>query len=253
MRDTDQDWTSIAESNPYWGVLSADTFRGQEISEPARKEFFHSGHVLISNLAGFIKSHLDSKFAPRRSLDFGCGVGRLLIPIARLSVEAVGLDIAPRMRELTDLNITRSGITNAVCRPSDDNLSEAVGLFDFVNSYIVIQHIPPIRGMVILERLMSKVTIGGIVSVQLTFAKDQKFFSHERGKSKYYRREENYLIEVLPLLERDDKDNVQITMFDYDMNSVTALFSEYAGSPILMLPTNDDGHLGVHFVFRRAR
>jgi hypothetical protein len=42
-------------------------------------------------------------------------------------------------------------------------------------------------------------------------------------------------------------------MFDYDLNHVVANLSVYAGHPILMLPTLDDDHLGVHFVFQRAR
>lgn len=42
-------------------------------------------------------------------------------------------------------------------------------------------------------------------------------------------------------------------MFDYDFNAAIALVATYGGTPVLVLPTNDDGHLGVHLIFRRAR
>ena len=82
MRDTDKDWTTIAETDPYWGVLSVEDFRGEELSDGARQTFFDSGKAFVENTFAFIRRHIDAGFAPARSLDFGCGVGRLLIPIA---------------------------------------------------------------------------------------------------------------------------------------------------------------------------
>ena len=71
-----------------------------------------TGETQIARVMGFIKEHLQGDFRPTRSLDFGCGVGRLLMPIARLSAEAVGVDVAPGMLELcrnflADRNISK--------------------------------------------------------------------------------------------------------------------------------------------------
>ena len=82
LRDTDGDWKQIAEQNPYWGVLSAEKFKGRELGEPELKEFYHSGHIFVQNLLAFIRAHIAPGFSPTRSLDFGCGVGRLLGPFA---------------------------------------------------------------------------------------------------------------------------------------------------------------------------
>ena len=152
MRDTDKDWTTIAETDPYWGVLSVEDFRGEELSDGARQIFFDSGKAFVENTFAFIRRHIDAGFAPARSLDFGCGVGRLLIPIAAHSTEAIGLDIAPRMREIAEANLRSVGVRNARVLASDDLLSQAEGEFDFVNSFIVLQHIPPERGTVLLEQ-----------------------------------------------------------------------------------------------------
>ena len=39
-----------------------------------------------------------------------------------------------------------------------------------------------------------------------------------------------------------------ITMFDYDLNQIFAIISAHAGAPMLALPTEDDGHLGLHLI-----
>ena len=249
MRDTDKDWTTIAETDPYWGVLSVEDFRGEELSDGARQTFFDSGKAFVENTFAFIRRHIDAGFAPARSLDFGCGVGRLLIPIAAHSTEAIGLDIAPRMREIADANLRSVGVGNARVLASDDLLSQAEGEFDFVNSFIVLQHIPPERGTVLLEHLIRKIRKGGVGSLQLTYAKDRRFFPHEGWRARFYRREGDSIRDILPQPMGAD---AHIMMFDYDLNAVMALVSTYGGSPVMVLPTNDDGHLGVHLIFRRA-
>ena len=44
-----------------------------------------------------ITRHVDPTFAPSRTLDFGCGVGRVAIPLARRFEHVVGLDVSPGM------------------------------------------------------------------------------------------------------------------------------------------------------------
>ena len=216
-----------------------------------RERFFASGRQFIDNVMAFIQKHIDRHFAPRRSLDFGCGVGRLLLPLAHYSAEAIGLDVAPRMRQLAVANAAQLGLTNVSVRESDDLISAADGPFDFVNTYIVMQHIPPSRGMLIIDRLLSKLAIGGVASIQITYAKSREFFMHEAGRAKYYRRDGEALIDIMP--NEAHRPDGEVTMFDYDLNAVFALATQYSGSPILTLPTNEAGHLSVHLVFQRAR
>jgi 2-polyprenyl-3-methyl-5-hydroxy-6-metoxy-1,4-benzoquinol methylase len=250
VRDTDEDWKRIAEQNPYWGVLSAEKFKGRELGEAELKEFYHSGQVFVQNLLGFIRAHIFPGFNPTRSLDFGCGVGRLLGPLARISRQAVGVDVAPPMLEIAERNLRAMGIDNVQYVLSDDSLSRVEGDFDLVNSYIVLQHIPPARGYRIVQALLGKVRKGGCASIQLTYGKDRRFFSHEAGKARAYRREGNMIIDLLP--QEDRADVGAINMFDYDLNQILAMAGPLAGHPMLLLPTFDDHHLGVHIIMARA-
>lgn len=251
LRDTDADWAKLATENPFWAVLSREDFRGEALPDDKLRAFFHTGEAQIAGIYGFIKKHLRADFRPRRSLDFGCGVGRLLIPIARRSGEAVGVDVAPGMLELARGFLAEQGVRNATLVHGDDALSGVSGAFDFVNTQIVLQHIPPERGYHVIERLAGLLSIGGIAAIQLTYAKHRRFLVHEGRHARFYRRDGAVIHDIGPLL--DDRPAGAITMYDYDLNAVTAILSLYAGHPILMVPTADDDHLGAHLVFERAR
>jgi ubiquinone/menaquinone biosynthesis C-methylase UbiE len=44
-----------------------------------------------------IRRHINPEFAPRKILDFGCGVGRSPVAFAAMAEEVVGLDVSPAM------------------------------------------------------------------------------------------------------------------------------------------------------------
>jgi len=99
-RDTDTDWKRVAEQDPFWGVLSGEEYRKDSMNTATFERFMASGEQYVESLFALIGRHLRSGFSPVRCLDVGCGVGRLLIPLAKRVREAVGVDIAPAMLEL---------------------------------------------------------------------------------------------------------------------------------------------------------
>jgi SAM-dependent methyltransferase len=250
-RDTDTDWKRVAEDDPYWGVLSKDDYRKDAMNPRKLEQFMATGERFIANIFGLIKKHLDPDFAPERALDFGCGVGRLLIPIAKRVREAVGVDVAPAMLDICRNHASSAGVDNITLVAGDDALTGVAGPFDFVNSYIVLQHIPPERGHRLIQELLDRLAIGGIASIQVTYAKSRALLVHEGPKAHYYRREGHTLVDVLP--SDWSAPEGTINMFDYDMNQVMAQLSRRSGHPMIALPTNDDDHLGVHFVFAKAQ
>jgi 2-polyprenyl-3-methyl-5-hydroxy-6-metoxy-1,4-benzoquinol methylase len=251
IRDTDSDWKHVAQDDPYWGVLSEDAYHKDAMTPEKFVRFMTSGEDYIASLFALIGKHLRADFSATRALDVGCGVGRLLIPLARRVREAVGVDIAPAMLELCLKHAADAGVRNISVCQSDDALSRVQGKFQFVNTYIVLQHIPPSRGYRLIQAMLDSLTIGGIASIQLTYAKSRAFFMHEGASALYYRREGNTLID---LVDSDwSPPDGTITMFDYDLNEVAARIHRVAGHPVIALPTDNDGHLGMHFIFEKAR
>jgi SAM-dependent methyltransferase len=161
INNSDRDWELFGKSDPYYAVLTAPEFHGQ-LSDAARAKFFESGEEHIETMLSIIRERLDPAFAPRRSLDFGCGVGRLLIPLARRCDEVTGVDVSSSMLAEARRNCDAAGLDNVRLFQGDDELTAVSGSFDFVHTYIVLQHIPVARGEQLVRRLASLLAPGGV-------------------------------------------------------------------------------------------
>ena len=109
------------------------------------------------------KRHLDPSFSPKSVLDFGCGTGRLVIPLAEIADYVLGLDVSESMLWEARKNCKAHALNNVQLLKSDDTLSCLDGCFDFIHSFIVFQHIPVKRGIRIFAS-RSATTVSTIVS-----------------------------------------------------------------------------------------
>jgi SAM-dependent methyltransferase len=168
--DSDRDWERFGQTDPYFAVLSDPEYHGQ-LSTEARAAFFRSGEVHLERLLSIVRGRLDAAFRPQRALDFGCGVGRILIPLATRCREVTGVDVSPAMLAEARRNCDASGASHVRLRLSDDDLSALDGEFDLVHSYIVLQHVPVERGERIVRALASRLAAGGIGIFHVTYAR----------------------------------------------------------------------------------
>lgn len=100
MSESRRSWRKWGEVDPYFGVVSHDRFRRAALDESARRDFFIGGEAHVERVMALVEDGPVS-FERGSVLDFGCGVGRLLLPFARRFEHAVGIDISEGMlREL---------------------------------------------------------------------------------------------------------------------------------------------------------
>ena len=161
MTNTDSDWEQWGKDNPYYGVLSDPKFDRESIDESALDAFFSTGREQIARDLQNVEKHFGA-IRTGRALDFGCGVGRLSIPLSKIFSSIVATDISNSMLNEAEKNAKKYGSDNITWVISDDSLLNASGQFDLVYSYIALQHIPLERGMQIFERLIGKLAPGGI-------------------------------------------------------------------------------------------
>lgn len=163
-------WQKWGKENPFFGVLSDPKFLNANLDEQSREEFFQSGERHVSRVWRVIQTKLRDDFEPRRVLDFGCGVGRLLIPFARRAQTVVGIDVSPGMLEEAANNCRERGL-EAVHLLGREELGRLdSNSFDLVHSYIVFQHIPVAEGERLLRILVDLIATGGIGVIHLTFS-----------------------------------------------------------------------------------
>jgi SAM-dependent methyltransferase len=167
---TERQWQKWGKENPYFGVVSHPKFLNSNLNEESREEFFQTGERHVNHVCQVIQTKLRNDFQPTRVLDFGCGVGRLLIPFARRAQTVVGIDVSPGMLEQAANNCKERGFqaVRLLGKGELDRLDP--NSFELVHSYIVFQHIPVVEGERLLRKLVNLIAIGGIGVIHLTFS-----------------------------------------------------------------------------------
>ncbi|OHD64580.1 MAG: hypothetical protein A2176_08820 [Spirochaetes bacterium RBG_13_51_14] len=162
LKDTDTQWKKFGKSIPYFGVLSNQKYKKKTLSEDDFIEFFKSGEEEMRDIYRYIKKHIKPDFSPKSSLDFGCGVGRLVIPISKISTRVCGVDVSEEMINEARRNCDRYSVKNATLFLSDDTVFCLHEKFDFINTSKVLQHIPEERGQKIFARMLELLDVGGV-------------------------------------------------------------------------------------------
>ena len=239
MDRTDLDWNALAEIDPYWAVLTHDEFQGGAAGK--LEVFLQSGSEYVGRLWTVIESTLGAPFAPARALDFGCGVGRVTLPLAARCGNVLGLDIAASMLVQARVLAADARVTNVQFAQSEDLQSIADRTFDFVHSFIVFQHIPEARGLRLLERLMDVLEDGGVGAVHVLYYNPDMASMPERFIKRAWR-----------ALRRPFRRVPQMQMNTYALNAVCRIIQQAGVRQMHVLPTDHGGCLGVLLCFRKT-
>jgi SAM-dependent methyltransferase len=166
-RNTDQDWNAIGAAEPFWGVLVQPQFKMDALTPQAVEEFYTTGdHDMLRYTENF-ERHF-GPFRPKSALDFGCGVGRIAFAMAKGIPSVVGVDISEGMLARAAKYAASRRIQNVEWMKELPNRT-----FDWVNTHIVLQHIPADRGLKIIDQLLQRVNPGGWVSLHVVIYNEQ--------------------------------------------------------------------------------
>lgn len=234
-RDTDADWKALGESQPYWGVLTHPDYRTENLTPANVEAFYETGGQFIEGvLAQF--ERLTGARPKGPALDFGCGTGRLTEAMAA-HVPSTGYDISPGMLEKARARGGKGTYVGEL----------PAGPFDWINSFIVLQHIPTARGMALIEQLLARLAPGGFVSLHVTVWRDDHLIpAAPRGWRKLLR----------PLIERVRAARLPtgtILMHDYDLSAVVRLLNRAGIEEMTLLSTDHGGHHGVIILGRAGQ
>ena len=167
--DPSAQWERFGREDPYYGVWVDEDFRGRELDAEQRARFFASGEEHVAATLASLRELTGMTGEPQAVLDYGCGVGRVLIPLARHASRAVGVDVSPSMLAEARRNLDEAG-HEGVELLAPDGLDRLAPEFDLVHSAIVLQHIPVREGERIVGALAGLLRPGGAGAIQLPIA-----------------------------------------------------------------------------------
>lgn len=182
---SDHDWKLWGKQDPYFGVLTDDRYRKAQ----NKNEFLQTGEDEISQLISLLNS---LGIQPGgNALDYGCGVGRLSIPLAKYYTNVTGIDVSEGM--LSEARKNSQNLQNTDYVLYDSPLLNCLEgrKYNFINSLIVFQHIDPEQGKKILDTLLSQhlsesgvARLGFFTGVEGLGGKTKHFISQARANNR---------------------------------------------------------------------
>jgi SAM-dependent methyltransferase len=216
-------------------VLTHPDYRTENLTPANLEAFYASGGEYISDIVRRLKA-ATGKPAGGQALDFGCGAGRLTEAMTAYAHPVTGFDISPGM--LAEAR-KRGGKAAYVDTMPD-------GPFDWINSFIVLQHIPPDRGLALIEDLLARLAPGGLISLHVTIWREAHLKEPSASGLKRLLR---------PLVRRwrvAQLPKGTIRMYDYDLSQVVERLNRAGIGELTLVPTDHGGHHGVILLGTKA-
>jgi SAM-dependent methyltransferase len=228
------DWESLAQTEPFFAVLTDERFLRNRMSEEDRQAFFASGDADVARIFDLIAR---PDFAPGSALDFGCGVGRLTRALAKRVARVAGVDVAPSMLRIARENAPDATFSATI--PNDQ--------FDLIVSLIVFQHIPVRRGEELLDDLLACLSYDGVVALQFTFKRPGSFL---RRVARVIRGHVPLVHHIAQRIRRE-RPMPYMQMNEYDPSCVMAILRSHGCDEVRIVPTDHGGIKGAIVIASR--
>jgi SAM-dependent methyltransferase len=188
MQDKDAAyWEDLARREPYFPVLTSEGHSEVASNSVATSEFFKTGEADIAALLAAMSSLLGREIHPKSTLDFGCGAGRLTLPLARISTRVVACDIAPTILEHARQNLERAELHNVTLLSNDELNALPDSQFDFAVCLLVFEHIPPPAGYPLIGTILRLLVPFGLAALHVPFERPRglrRYARFVRGSSR---------------------------------------------------------------------
>ena len=159
------EWEKLGREQPAWSVLSAEEYRDVGSSD-IPEMFYRSGEREVTRLMRALSRH-GAGPTFHKAVEYGCGLGRVSIPLAQHCTSLRAYDISAPHLEIAKKYALKLGARHIqfdqIKRP--DQPIE-VG-YDLYYSHLVFQHNPPPLIARLIEQALTGLAPGGIAVFQL--------------------------------------------------------------------------------------
>lgn len=255
---TDDDWEVFAAEEPYYSVCTHSAFRHSALTPDNRNIFFESGESQIHQCLEYLRMQFGAPERYEVALDYGCGVGRLLLPLAKRSELAIGVDVSPTMLKECRKNAELAGLENVDLRIADDQMASLqpfMGSINLLTSMLVFQHIPPERGTRIFGGLLDLLAPGGMGYIHFTIASHIATIINEAKVTGGFEYGFYQRISQTTLLRLAGKPHEHrlMQMNHYNMNELLCILYSRQIMRAVINTWNDAGYINVTLAFAKPR
>jgi ubiquinone/menaquinone biosynthesis C-methylase UbiE len=249
IANPEKDWRRLGELDPYYGVLRTDALKNAKITDNKKEQFFASG-VKHMRICLDVASKRFNFNPGGKALDFGCGVGRLTCAMAPHFSEVIGLDISPGMLTEARIESKKRGWNNILYDLSTEDSRFATNTYDFIHTYIVLQHIPVPNGENIIEKMLASLKVDGVGAIHITYRTSQgRLTSSAREAIK------NFLpLRTVGNLLRGKRWNYPtMQMNNYKLSKIFDIFSAQGINEFCIYRVDDWGNFGLFLFFQKRQ
>lgn len=236
QRDTDKDWKALGDNEPYWGVLTDERFRTSNLESDGIGAFYKTGVQEIATLVQQAEQIIHHPVRATRALDFGCGVGRLTEAMSAYSDHVVGVDVSEGM--LSQARSRQMPRTSYVAELPNER-------FDWINSFIVFQHIPPARGLKLLEQLLERAAPFALLTLHFCIYSEALHMGEGRFQPK--RLDGSWRHRWMTA----SRPRGTVMMYEYDLTEIFRRLTECNFHVMSLLHTDHGGHHGAQIISER--
>ncbi len=242
-------WQELGSLEPYFAVLTNPDFLLENVTAERLREFFASGEREVRDLLRDAQSLFHFDLPLDSVLDFGCGVGRLTIPLALCARHVLAVDAADSMLARARMHCGAAHVENVEFLTLHEFSAVPPSSVQLVCAHLVLQHVPPSSGVRLLRHILSLVALGGVCSIDITFYRPG---SRLRGVGRWLRARSRLVHAAVSTL-RGTPWLPYMQMNAYDLGSVLRSFSSHGFSRNIVTVSSDGPILSARITSRRER
>jgi len=158
LRRVEGEWTRLGAEAPHYSVITDEAHRPGQ----ALETFWASGESEVETAAFMLRQIGFDDLTTKTCVEYGCGVGRVTLPLARKFAEVHAYDISRSHLDLAHQRVEAGGATNIKFHHRAEGLLAPLASCDFFYSRLVFQHNPPPVMRELIRGTLAALRPGGI-------------------------------------------------------------------------------------------
>jgi SAM-dependent methyltransferase len=159
-------WTQLGLSRPHFSVLTHRRFLPENIAG-SLEHFWGTGQLEATRVADMVHHHGGADLAGKTCVEFGCGVGRVTMGLARHCAMVHAYDISATHLALARHRARETAATNVVFHLCSGDVLANLESCDLFYSTIVFQHNPPVIITRLIRNALRSLKQAGIAIFQV--------------------------------------------------------------------------------------